>query len=227
MITEIPETSQPVRKRLSTWQLAIAFFLGALCFLITQVFTRVPLLSWLQAEPGFMLWAMSYPLISGMLIALTAGIFEESGRFAFKAVALKPARTRISEPVIFGLGHGLCEAVWMFSMFWGSISILGFPILIVPVFERLLAITLHVGFSVLIWNGFQLNKRLHYLLLAILAHGMVDALIPLAGKLGLGVLALEGIVAVFAGLLLIYVFYSRKHYEKEVYYEKDQFLPIP
>jgi hypothetical protein len=26
---------------------------------------------------------------------------------------------------------------------------------------------------------------------------------------------------------LIYVFYSRKHYEKEVYYEKDQFLPTP
>ena len=107
----------------------------------------------------------------------------------------------------------------MFSIFWDSISILGFPILIVPVFERLLAITLHVGFSVLIWNGFQLNKRFHYLLMAILAHGMVDALIPLGGKLGWGVLAMEGIVAVFAGLSLIYVFHSRKYYKEEISHE--------
>lgn len=219
MLTEIPDTPQPIKKHLSPRRIVLVFFLGALCFLITQVFTRVPLLSWLQAEPDFLLLAMSYPLISGILIALTAGIFEESGRFAFKAVALKPARAHISEPVIFGLGHGLCEAVWMFSIFWDSISILGFPILIVPVFERLLAITLHVGFSVLIWNGFQLNKRFHYLLMAILAHGMVDALIPLAGKLGWGVLAMEGIVAVFAGLSLIYVFHSRKYYKEEISHE--------
>lgn len=219
MLTDIPDTPQPIKKHLSPRRIVLVFFLGALCFLITQVFTRVPLLSWLQAEPDFLLLATSYPLISGILIALTAGIFEESGRFAFKAVALKPARARISEPVIFGLGHGLCEAVWMFSIFWDSISILGFPILVVPVVERLLAITLHVGFSVLIWNGFQLNKRFHYLLMAILAHGMVDALIPLAGKLGWGVLAMEGIVAVFAGLSLIYVFHSRKYYKEEVSHE--------
>jgi len=158
---------------------------------------------------------MSIPLLSGMLIALTAGIFEESGRFAFKALALKPARTQIWEPIAFGLGHGLCEAVWMFSAFWEPIDLLQPTQLILPVVERVLAITMHVGFSVIIWNGFQLNQRVRYLVLAILAHGVVDALIPLAGRFGWGVMALEGILAGVAGLLLIYTIYSKKYYRKE------------
>lgn len=212
-------TKSPVNQ-LTIWRIGFIFLLGGLCFLVSQVFTRVPLLGWLQGEPDFMLWAMSYPLLSGILIALTAGIFEECGRFIFKAVALKPARTRILEPVIFGLGHGLCEAIWIFSPFWGTISLLDPSQLILPIVERLLAITLHVGFSVMIWNGFQLDKRIRYLALAILAHGLVDALIPLAGRFGWGVLALEGILAGIAGLVLIYVFHSRKYYEKEVPYEK-------
>ena len=226
MLNETPEPTVSVNKQPSAWRFLLVFFLGALCFLVSQVFTRVPLLGWLQSEPGFMLWAMSYPLLSGILVAFTAGIFEESGRFAFKALAIKPAHSRISEPVIFGLGHGLCEAVWIFSMFWGSISILQPSQLILPVVERLLAITIHVGFSVMIWNGFQLDKRLRYLVLAILIHGMVDAMIPLAGKFGWGVLALEGIVAGFAALSLIYVFYSIKYYQKEESDEKDQVIPF-
>ena len=174
MQNETPETIEPSKKQPSLRRFIFVFFLGALCFLVTQVFTRVPLLNWLQGEPGFLVWAMSYPVFSGVMIAFTAGIFEESGRFAFKALAIKPAKSRISEPVIFGLGHGICEAVWIFSAFWGSISLLQPSQLILPVVERLLAITIHVGFSVMIWNGFQLDKRLRYLVLAILIHGMVD-----------------------------------------------------
>ncbi len=179
----------------------------------------MPLLGWLQKQPGFVLWAMFTPLLSGILIAFTAGVFEESGRFAFKALAMKPAKTRILEPIIFGLGHGLCEVVWIFSMFQSSLVLLQPSQLILPVAERLFAVTMHVGFSVMVWNGFQLDKRGRYLVFAILAHGMVDALIPLAGKFGWGVLALEGILAGLAGLLLIYVFYSRKYYRKEDSYE--------
>jgi len=219
MLNETPETIEPIKKQPSFRRFVFVFFLGALCFLITQVFTRVPLLNWIQGEPGFLIWSMTYPLFSGVLIPFTAGIFEESGRFAFKSLALKPAQSQISEPIIFGLGHGLCEVVWIFSAFWGSISLLQPSQLILPVVERLLAIAIHVGFSMMIWNGFQLDKRVRYLILAIAGHGLVDAFIPLAGKFGWGVFALEGIIAVIAGLLLIYVFYSKKYYRKEESYE--------
>ncbi len=158
---------------------------------------------------------MSFPLLSGVLVAMSAGLFEESGRFIFKALALKPARALIWEPIIFGLGHGLCEAVWLFSISWSSLILVDASQLILPVLERLLAITMHIGFSVMIWNGFQLDKRLRYLLLAILAHGLVDTLIPLAGKFGWGVLQLEGLLAGIAALLLIYTIYSKKYYLKE------------
>ncbi len=220
MLTDLSDITQPLKKHHSLWRVVLVFFLGALCFLVTQVFTRVPLLSWLQGEPGFVVWAMSIPLLSGMLVALTAGIFEESGRFALKALALKPARTQIWEPIVFGLGHGLCEVVWIFSTYWSSISVLHPSQLVLPVIERLLAVTMHVGFSVMIWNGFQLNQRVRYLILAILAHGAVDALIPLAGRFGWGVMALEGILAGSATLLLIYTIYSRKYYRKEDSYEE-------
>lgn len=218
MKSEIPVNFQPNKKRQSPWRVILVFILGVLCFLITQVFTRVPLLSWLQAEPGFILWAMSIPLLSGILIALSAGVFEEIGRFALKALLLKPACTRISEPVIFGLGHGLCEAVWAFSMLGGTFGLLEPFQLVLPIAERLMAITMHVGFSVMVWNGFQLDQHVRYLLMAILAHGLVNAFIPLAGIFEWEVLALEGSLALLAVLLLIYTVYSRKYYEKEDLY---------
>lgn len=215
MVNDSLETFQTQKEIRSSWRVALVFLLGIVCFLLTQVFTRVPLLTWLQKQPGFLLWFMSFPLFGSVLVAMSAGVFEESGRFAFKALALKPARTRIWEPIVFGLGHGLCEAVWLFSSMWSIIGLLEPADFILPVVERLLAITMHIGFSVMIWNGFQLDKRLRYLLMAILAHGLVDTLIPLAGKFGWGVLQLEGLLAGIAVLLLIYVIYSRKYYQKE------------
>jgi len=69
---DLPPTDKKVTPR---WRFVLVFFLGVLCFLVSQVFTRVPLLGWLQSDPGFMLWAVSYPLLSGILVAITAGVF--------------------------------------------------------------------------------------------------------------------------------------------------------
>ena len=216
---------QPEKKPTAS-RFGLLFFLGVLCFLATQVFTRVPLLGWLQREPGFLVWAIPNALLSGVVIALSAGVFEETGRFAIRALLLKAAPTGISEPVIFGLGHGICEAVWIFLLSWSVMRTLDPSQFFLPIVERLLAITIHVGLSVMIWNGFQVNKRLRYLVLAILAHGLIDAAIPVAGSLGVSAFALEGLFAVAAVGLLIYVFYSRKYYRKEDTHEEKN-LSIP
>jgi len=216
MLSQNSEILKPNSPPRFSWRVILVFFLGVLCFLLTQIFTRVPLLTLLQKQTGFMLWAMSYPLLSGVLVAMSAGVFEESGRFAFKALALKPARSPFWEPLVFGLGHGLCEAVWLFSSIWGMVGMLEPSQIILPVVERLLAIGMHIGFSVMVWNGFQLNQRLRYLLLAILAHGLVDSLIPLTGMLGWGVMQIEGLLAGLTVLLMIYVFFSRRYYQNEV-----------
>jgi len=49
------------------------------------------------------------PVLIGVLIALTAGIFEETFRYLFKLFFLKPDKCEISQPIIFGLGHGISE----------------------------------------------------------------------------------------------------------------------
>lgn len=212
------EFSRVESKTIQIRQVMIAFALGAVCFLATQVFTRVPLLGWLQKQPIFVTWTMSFPLLSGVMTALSAGVFEESGRFAFKSFLLKPEKSPFWEPVVFGLGHGLCEAVWVLIPVFGRLILISPGKFILPIVERLLAIIMHIGLSVIVWNGFQLNKRWQYLLAAILIHGLVNALIPLAGILGWGILQLEGLFAGITGLFLIYVIYSRKYYiEKESY----------
>lgn len=210
------EFSKKESKTNQIWQAMKAFALGAGCFLAAQVFTRVPLLGWLQKQPIFVSWTMSFPLLSGVMIALSAGVFEESGRFAFKSLLQKPGKSPFWEPVVFGLGHGVCEAVWILIPAFGRMILITPRNFVLPIVDRLLAIIMHIGLSVIVWNGFQLNKRWQYLLGAILTHGLVNAFIPLAGRWGWGILQLEGLFAGFAVLFLIYVIYSRKYYlEKE------------
>src|SRR5258707_136302 len=62
-----------------TWRY---FWYGALIFLVFQVITRVPLVSWLQSVLAPQLKA-SLPLQLGWItaLALTAGLFEEVGRY--------------------------------------------------------------------------------------------------------------------------------------------------
>lgn len=56
------------------------------------------------------MFSIFHPLLAGVLIGLSARVLEESFRFIFKQVCMRPARTRIAQPVIFGIGHGLVEA---------------------------------------------------------------------------------------------------------------------
>jgi len=215
MFDDYSEADQKLKPPKKPQRVLVVFLLGALCFLISQVFTRILLLGWLQKQPGIVAWMISFPLLSGVLIALSAGLFEESGRFIFKALAIKPDKAPYWEPIVFGLGHGLSEAVWVLRPMFGIMQLIGLDQLTLPILERLLAIVMHIGFSVLVWNGFQLNKRWQYLLIAILAHGLVNTFIPLAARWGWDVVKLETLFAVAAGFLLIYVIHSRKNYQKE------------
>ena len=67
----------------------IWFFLGAACFIISQPLLRLPILDSLQQSTGFMLAYTLNPLLIGILIAFSAGVFEEGFRFLFKLFLLK------------------------------------------------------------------------------------------------------------------------------------------
>ena len=68
------------------------FFLGAACFIISQPLSRLPILDHLQQSTGFILVYTLNPLLIGILIAFSAGVFEEGFRFLFKLLLLKPAK---------------------------------------------------------------------------------------------------------------------------------------
>lgn len=126
--------------------------LGALCFAISQIFIRIPLLNRLIEESRFIIFYQNNILFTGFLIALSVGVFEEGGRFFFKKILIGPKESAALEPFLFGLGHGLCEAIYLLGPF---VFVYPLTMLLPAIFERLIAIVLHISFSFIIWNGFQ------------------------------------------------------------------------
>nr|WP_300004143.1 YhfC family glutamic-type intramembrane protease [Tissierella sp.] len=190
----------------------IIFILGAMSFTVSQVFLRMPLLNFLMKTSQFNLLQVLYPLVFGIGIAFSAGLFEESFRFIFKNYLLRPDRTSISEPIIFGLGHGLTEAVILLGPYLTSVAIedLTFAIL-----ERVFAITIHVGLSVVVWNGFQKDKKIKYLLLAIIIHGATNSLIPIMIIFVNSILWIEAALGLVAIIMITYVLRSKRLYIQE------------
>jgi uncharacterized membrane protein YhfC len=84
-----------------------AFGAGALVFLVSQVILRlpwqIPLGRWVQGHPD---WLIPFLLFS----SLTAGLFEETGRWAGYRYLL-PRERSLRGGVMFGLGHGALEAI--------------------------------------------------------------------------------------------------------------------
>ncbi|NLX71400.1 MAG: YhfC family intramembrane metalloprotease [Clostridiales bacterium] len=183
--------------------------LGAVCFIVSQPLLRLPILQYLQSSTDFMLAYTLNPMLFGILIALSAGVFEESFRFLFKQFLLKPHKCAFSQPIIFGLGHGVAEAIMVLLP---ALSIVPVSQLGLAFFERVMAIILHINLTILVWNGFQRNRRFIYLLIAIGIHGFVNSLIPILSQFQNSILFIEGALVVINILMTGYSYYSRKYY---------------
>ncbi len=188
----------------------ITFILGMMSFIISQPLLRFPLLNYLQGTTRFNLLYYLNPLLIGIVIAFSAGLFEESTRFIFKTFFLKAYKTHILEPIIFGFGHGLAEAAIVLGPYIFTVPLEN---LALGILERFLAIILHIGLSVIVWNGFQLNKRFKYLFIAILLHGSVNSLIPILSSAEQAILLIEGALALIDIFIVIYIYKSRKIYK--------------
>lgn len=188
------------------------FLLGSLCFVISQILLRMPILNYIQRKAGFTMFYTFNPLLTGILIAFSAGLFEEGFRFTFKKYLLKSSQTKIKEPIIFGLGHGIIEALIILGPFLLTVPL---EELTLGIVERILAIILHIGLSVIIWNGFMLNKKYTYLGIGILVHGLVNSLIPLLSHMKNGIILIETLFLIIDIFIVIYIYRSRKYYYKE------------
>lgn len=181
------------------------FLLGMICFVLSQLCLRLPLLKLLNNNLWLNNFQSLYPLLYGFLISLSAGLFEESGRFIFRDKFLKESNSK-SDAIIFGLGHGLIEVIFVLIVSSSNLNLLTRSDIFLGLYERLLAVIFHIGMTVLIWIGFNRMKKYRYLILAILLHGFFDYFIILKNFIGFSNLILYGSWTLLCVFTLVFIF---------------------
>lgn len=198
------------RKKSALWRGILAFALGCACFIVSQPLTRLPLLQAVQGSVAVTVFTQTNMVLFLALVALSAGVFEEGFRFLFKRIALRPAEAPFSQPLLFGLGHGLTEAALVLVPAFLQGYTLGD--LWLGILERVLAVAFHVAMTVVVWNGFQTGKRLRFLLIAVLLHAVADFFLPLLSLSHVSPLLIEGLFLIFTIPCAVYAARSKKHY---------------
>lgn len=215
---------------------------GMIVFLVLQVFIRIPLMQAFAASEAGNVFIENNMLLYVVIAALTAGIFEEFGRyFAFK-IMLKNRRG-FGHGLAYGIGHGGIEAIVLIGLSYvsnivvsiminsggtaalsgaeaamlqpGINAILATPSIdfLIGGVERIFAICLHIGFSILVLYGVR-KRNIAYTLLAVLLHGVVDfAVVNIATSLG--ALWSELFMFVVAAVSIVYVVRMKRVFEKQ------------
>lgn len=197
------------------------FLLGVATFVIFQMLTRLPLLQMvLPGQTWYILLRQMYPVWYIFLIGgVTAGLFEECGRFATMHI-LKPRERTVKAAIAFGLGHGGIEAALITGLpnllGWFSapvqVAVMPFWSLAILGVERLLAIGFHVGLSVLVMDA--VKKRRWWLLpVAILIHAAGNTAAVLVGQATGNMWLSEAVLVPFTAAMMIYTIIR---YKREV-----------
>ncbi|MFZ1934486.1 MAG: YhfC family glutamic-type intramembrane protease [Thermoguttaceae bacterium] len=213
------------------------WFLGVGVFLVFQVLTRIPVMVVIQRLPAVKEWlAEPVPFWSFLAIAaFTAGLFEEGGRWLALRFIVPPAERRLSTGLMLGAGHGglevlgvgllqliaLISYVALTLMPADSIAAAGPQVAqakaqyaglhgwepLLGAWERVCAMAIQIGLSVMVLNAFRRGPRWWWL--ALLTHTLVDFTSVAALKVGANYLgplragiATEGLVTVYAVIAL-------------------------
>jgi uncharacterized membrane protein YhfC len=180
------------------------FAYGALIFFVFQLITRVPLVIVIQRAIAPQLQASTALLYTWLaILALTAGVFEEVGRYVAFRWLMRHEEKTWSKAVMYGLGHGGLESILLVGggailfliniIVISSINLNSIPVAqrtqvaqqlaaisaqpvwfpLLGAWERLWTIPIQVALSVLVLQVFRRNN-IGWLWLAILAHAVVD-----------------------------------------------------
>lgn len=91
-----------------------AWLLGAAGFFVFQVIIRMPILSILSLNQGFLDFASNYYVLYCLILAFTAGLFEVIGRYIVAKILSK--NISYEKGFAAGLGHGGIEAMFIVGM---------------------------------------------------------------------------------------------------------------
>ncbi len=221
----------------------IAVFVGALVFIVSQILIRIPLLNFISTMPWYQQMAANLFLIA-FFLSITAGIFEEIGRFlGFKFLLKKHLSWK--NGVAFGIGHGGIEAIFLtgftyinnlvYSVMINSGNFdemlapqLG-PELAAYLKSQLVELPAHVfllaglerAFTIFIHIALSLvvllavtKKKPIYLFYAILLHGAVNFPVVIIPGLGFNILFAELYLFILAIISCLYIKYSRPFFDE-------------
>lgn len=203
---------------------------GACVFTIFQLLIRIPLLNWLGGQFWFYTYIVQNKEIYIVILALTAGLFEEIGRFiAFKFLLVD--KREWENGVIFGIGHGGVESIILvginyltfifisfhlnFGLFKNVIGLIPNIDTVIQLLqetsptlyllagvERLFTIIIHVALSLLVLESVRIGKSTG-LILAIGLHTLLNASILL---ISYNLWIVEGVIGIGAILSAIYIY---------------------
>lgn len=182
--------------------------LGIFCFLITQPLLRINILKYLQTFSEYQILFMN-PLKGAFFLAFTAGLFEETGRFFFKMVF--KSDNNYFQAILFGLGHAVAEIFFIFYILYYS----GIYPNIYSFIERISATLIHIGLTVIVWNGFLRNKKFSYYIVAIFLHTSVNMFPYLINSYVSSIVIIETLLFAISCAFLYYAIYSKKYYFRE------------
>lgn len=238
------------RKTGAAWRY---FFIGAVTFIVSQVF-HIPF-NWFIQQTGLLptdLSSWTNLLIVAAFLGLSAGVFEEGARYLTYRYWAKDARSW-SRGLMLGAGHGGIEAILV-----GVLAAVGFAGLLitanseallnsVPADQRTLVSESLAGILNTPWYGLLLGAAerlfavaahlalsvmvlqvflrgsLRWLFLAIGYHALFN-MIAVVSAARIGPYATEGLLALFSLLSLFIIFRLRSPEPIEV---ETQPLPLP
>lgn len=192
----------------------LTFITGILGFYISQPLIRIPLLHLLmQKSTALALLPYTSILLYYLFAGFTAGLFEESARF----IGLKLFRkghTSWMDGIAYGLGHGGCEAAWVFFtqvLPLANQGRAGFGV-IIGSWERIFTIMVQIGLSFVVLHAVKTGRK-RYLILAIALHTLVDFLIVI-GNIWIveGLITLEGLITI----TLVFKYKKKENQERNI-----------
>lgn len=196
------------------------FFIGAIVFFVSQILLRIPIINILAQSKGYNILANLYPIIFIFLISLSAGLFEECGRYLGFKYLLKNNRS-FNDALIFGLGHGGIEAFLIVGIpILSSLNSIDANTLFMTSIERISAMTFHIAASVLVMYGINKGRKI-YLFLAIIAHTLFNFVGVSLLSRGVNILIVEAILFIFAIIGVVFMVKIKKNFEGDILNEKN------
>lgn len=88
---------------------------GALGFVVPQLVIRIPILQAISTQTAFQKWTQESPYLYAFALAMTAGLFETTGRLLVLNFDL-PKKLSYMTGLTAGAGHGGIEAIMIVGM---------------------------------------------------------------------------------------------------------------